>query len=372
MRRDQQEKIVDRTDRPKSDAALSRRTLIQAVGAGAGALALGSVAARAQNVMGPVSPPTTVTNPPRDFGPEARRRRTSGIRTSSRSIPRSMGSCSRMARSRGCGPEGSGRRAAWSGQGSYLVCSDIPNNRQLRWIEDDGRVTVFRAPSNNSNGNTFDYQGRQLSCEHLMRRVVRYEHDGSATVIADRSTASGSTRRTMPWRIRTAASGSPIRRMGGSCTKANPTSLGARTTRRPVQPDPRAAGRPGHVEARTADASLPLWTRAASSTWLRPRSRSRIRTGSLLARLEDALRRQHRQGSRRHRARAARATSMCSTSAPTTSCRTTGCSRDFMVDGVKCGPDGVRCDVDGNVWSASNAGPPSATAASPYGIRMAS
>src|SRR5207237_8166971 len=63
--------------------------------------------------------------------------------------------------------------------------SDIPNNRQLRWLEDDGRVTVFRQPSNNSNGNTFDFQGRQLSCEHLTRRLVRYEHDGAVTVLAD-------------------------------------------------------------------------------------------------------------------------------------------------------------------------------------------
>src|SRR5207247_3775714 len=69
--------------------------------------------------------------------------------------------------------------------GRYPVASDIPNNRQLRWSEDDGRVTVFRSPSNNSNGNTFDFQGRQLSCEHLTRRVVRYEHDGSVTIIAD-------------------------------------------------------------------------------------------------------------------------------------------------------------------------------------------
>jgi gluconolactonase len=73
---------------------------------------------------------------------------------------------------------------AWCSLGRYLVWSDIPNNRQLRWLEDDGRVTVFRAPSNNSNGNTFDFQGRQLSCEHLLRRVVRYEHDGSVNVIA--------------------------------------------------------------------------------------------------------------------------------------------------------------------------------------------
>jgi gluconolactonase len=74
---------------------------------------------------------------------------------------------------------------AWCGQGQYLVWSDIPNNRQLRWLEDDGRVTVFRQPSGNSNGNTFDHQGRQLSCEHSGRRIVRYEHDGSITVIAD-------------------------------------------------------------------------------------------------------------------------------------------------------------------------------------------
>jgi gluconolactonase len=74
---------------------------------------------------------------------------------------------------------------AWCGQGRYLVWSDIPNDRQLRWIEDENRVSVFRQPSNNSNGNSFDFQGRQLSCEHLRRRVVRYEHDGSVTVLAE-------------------------------------------------------------------------------------------------------------------------------------------------------------------------------------------
>jgi gluconolactonase len=75
---------------------------------------------------------------------------------------------------------------AWSGVGRYLVFSDIPNNRQLRWIEEDGRVTVFRAPSGYSNGNTFDFEGRQLSCEHGGRRVVRYEPSGEVTVIAER------------------------------------------------------------------------------------------------------------------------------------------------------------------------------------------
>lgn len=74
---------------------------------------------------------------------------------------------------------------AWNSAGRYLVWSDIPNNRQLRWLDEDGHVSTFRTPSGNSNGNTFDFQGRQLSCEHLNRRVVRYEFDGSTTVIAD-------------------------------------------------------------------------------------------------------------------------------------------------------------------------------------------
>lgn len=74
---------------------------------------------------------------------------------------------------------------AWNGVGKYLLWSDIPNDLQHRWIEDDGRVTVFRKPAGNSNGNTFDYQGRQISCEHGNRRVVRYEYNGKVTVLAD-------------------------------------------------------------------------------------------------------------------------------------------------------------------------------------------
>ncbi len=75
---------------------------------------------------------------------------------------------------------------AWNGVGKYLLWSDIPNDRQMRWIEDDNRVTVFRQPAGNSNGNTFDFQGRQIACEHGNRRVVRYEYDGSLTVLADK------------------------------------------------------------------------------------------------------------------------------------------------------------------------------------------
>jgi len=72
------------------------------------------------------------------------------------------------------------------GDGRYLLWSDIPNNRIMRWDEETGTVGVFRHPSNNANGNTRDRQGRLLTCEHLTRRVTRTEYDGTITVIADR------------------------------------------------------------------------------------------------------------------------------------------------------------------------------------------
>jgi gluconolactonase len=75
---------------------------------------------------------------------------------------------------------------AWFAAGRYLVWSDIPNNRMLRYVEPSGEVSVFRQPSNNSNGNTVDNQGRLVTCEHLTRRVTRTEIDGSISVVADR------------------------------------------------------------------------------------------------------------------------------------------------------------------------------------------
>ena len=74
---------------------------------------------------------------------------------------------------------------AWSSQGQYLVFSDVQGNTQYRYLWETGEVTAFRKPSHNSNGNSFDFQGRQLSTQDFFRRVVRWEHDGSLTVIAD-------------------------------------------------------------------------------------------------------------------------------------------------------------------------------------------
>lgn len=75
---------------------------------------------------------------------------------------------------------------AYFAAGRYLVWSDIPNNRILRYDECSDAVSVFRQPSNNANGNTVDRLGRLISCEHLGRRVVRTEIDGTQTVVADR------------------------------------------------------------------------------------------------------------------------------------------------------------------------------------------
>jgi gluconolactonase len=73
----------------------------------------------------------------------------------------------------------------WIGDGGYLLFSDIPNNRMLRWLEETGEVTVYRSPSNYSNGNSRDRVGRLITCEHDSRRVTRTEHDGSVSVLMD-------------------------------------------------------------------------------------------------------------------------------------------------------------------------------------------
>jgi gluconolactonase len=75
---------------------------------------------------------------------------------------------------------------AWFAAGRYLVWSDIPNNRMLRFDETDGSVSVFRQPANNSNGHTVDREGRLVTCEHQQRCLSRTEHDGSRTVLVGR------------------------------------------------------------------------------------------------------------------------------------------------------------------------------------------
>ncbi len=73
----------------------------------------------------------------------------------------------------------------WFGDGRYLLWSDIPNNRIMRWDEVTGQATAWRVPSNFANGQTRDRQGRLVTCEHGGRRVTRTEYDGRITVLID-------------------------------------------------------------------------------------------------------------------------------------------------------------------------------------------
>jgi gluconolactonase len=137
---------------------MSRRKMLRSVGVTVGAAVFAPQLVRAQTAPRPVAPPSTITQPPRDFSPGGApttyftdpdvltiEPAFDGVRQPNASIQRLWTGALWSE-----GP-------AWNSVGRYLVWSDIPNNRQLRWIEDDGHVSVFRAPSNNSNGNTFNF-----------------------------------------------------------------------------------------------------------------------------------------------------------------------------------------------------------------------
>jgi len=355
----QQDKVVDLAERSERDSALSRRSVIKAMGVGAGALALGSAAARAQDAsMGPVAPPSTVTSPPRDFGPNgapttyfwdpdviAVDPAFNGLAQPNSAIQR-LWTGALWAE----GP-------AWNSLGRFLVWSDIPNNRQMRWIEDDGHVSVFRMPSNNSNGNTFDYQGRQLSCEHLMRRVVRYELDGSVSVMADSFDGKrlnspndvvphpdGSYFFTDPPYGSLVYEGAPG--IAGGPTNPDgllnprlgqPAGIGTEWKRElPTQTyrlDPNGTLTVVATEEQAPDPNGLCFSPDhkklyVASTGKGPGDQGPGGMGNVFVMdvADDGTTSNHRLFT------------------------------DCVVDGVKCGPDGIRCDVSGHVWISSNAG----------------
>jgi len=340
-------------------STFSRRTLITSVGALAGCAAAAPLVTTAQDppAGGPVSPPTTVTKPPRDFGP-------GGAPTTYFTDPdvltidpafNSLVQPNTPIQRLWTGAlwmEG----PAWNAQGRYLVWSDIPNNRQLRWLEDDARVTVFRNPSNNSNGNTFDFQGRQLSCEHLTRRVVRYEHDGSVTVIAD---SYNGKRLNSPNDIVPHPDGSywftdpPY---GGQLYEGAPDAAGGPSNKagrlnprlgqaaeigglkRELPTNVYRADPSGKIDLVVSEEQVPdpngltfspdYKKLYVASTGKGPGDTGPGGKGDMhVFDVGD----DHKLSNQK-------------------------LFSDFMIDGVKCGPDGVRCDVDGNLWCSSNAG----------------
>jgi len=322
---------------------LDRRGFLGRVGAGAGAaVALGAGAALGQD-MGPVAPPSVVTEPPRDFGPNGAPNvyfwdpDVIAVDPSFNGLAQPNAPVQRLWTG-ALWAEG----PAWSSVGKFLVWSDIPNNRQMRWIEDDGHVSVFRAPSNNSNGNTFDFQGRQISCEHLTRRVVRYELDGSITVLADSWNGKrlcspndavphpdGSVWFTDPPYGAQLYEGTPDADSPLNNRVGQPVGVSDVTQELPTQVyrwDPS-----GSLDAVIVDDGVPNPNGLCfSHDYKRLYVASTGPAGKGDVHVLDV-------GS----------DNKLSNQTVFTDC---------MVDGVKCGPDGVRCDVYGNVWISSNAG----------------
>ena len=338
-----------------SPRTLSRRTMVGAAGVAAATLAAGKAFAQARPP--PVEPPSTITQPPRDFSRH-------GAPTTYFTDPDVLSvdpSFNALAQ-----PNSAIQRLwtgalwsegpAWNAQGRYLVWSDIPNNRQLRWLEDDGRVSVFRSPSNNSNGNTFDFQGRQLSCEHLMRRVVRYELDGSVTVLADSYNGKrlnspndvvphpdGSYWFTDPPYGGQLYEGAPDAAGGPSnpTGKLNPKlgqAAGVGLLKRELPTNCYRIDPSGKVDLVVTEDQVPDPNGLCFSPDYKrlyvvstgkgpgdtgPGGKGDVFTFDVGA--DNKLSNLKRFS-------------------------------DFMVDGINCGPDGIRCDVFGNVWASSNAG----------------
>ena len=255
----------------KSRSDLDRRRFLGRVGAagvGAGALAIGARAALAQEAMGPVAPPSTVTSPPRDFGPSGAPNvyfwdaDVIAVDPSFNGLAQPNAPIQRLWTG-ALWAEG----PAWNSVGKFLVWSDIPNNRQMRWIEDDGHVSVFRMPSNNSNGNTFDFQGRQISCEHLTRRVVRYELDGSITVLADscKGKRLNSPNDAVPHPDGSVWFTDPP--YGAQLYEGTPDPAGGRATRRASSTTGSVSPSGSAIRSRSCPPRSIGGTRAARSTW---------------------------------------------------------------------------------------------------------
>jgi len=344
--------MADNEDRtPHSSSTVSRRTLVAAVAAGAGAMALGSRGAMAQS--GPVAPPSTVTTPPRDFGPHGAPTTyftDPDVLTIDPSVPFQANAPIQRLWTGSLWAEG----PAWNSQGRYLVWSDIPNNRQMRWLEDDGHVSVFRYPSNYGNGNTFDFQGRQITCEHLTRRVTRYELDGSATVIADNYNGK-----------RLNSPNDVVAHPDGSIWFTDPPYGGQLYEGEPDGPGGATAGHlnaklgqpAGFVEGkRELPTNVYRWDPSGKLDIVVTEEQLPDPNGILFSPDYKKLYVISTGKGPGDAGPGGKGEISVFDVGADHKLSNQKLFTDCVIDGVKCGPDGMRCDVDGNVWSSSNAG----------------
>jgi gluconolactonase len=329
----------------------SRRRFVQMTAGTLGASALGR-AAGAQQPAG--IPPSTITSPPREWG--------RGASPDIYPDPDVIIVDPAFAQYR-VGNAGIHRVAtgfqwaegpAWSSQGHYLVFSDVVGDTQYRFNWDDQRVSAFRKPSWNSNGNAFDFQGRQLTAQDYYRRVVRWEHDGTMTMIADQfegkplnspndlvAHPDGSIWFTDPPYGDRLTEGRPDD-AGGPANpdgKFNPRT-GAETVVAPVKRElPNAvyrwdpAGRLQVVvpETELADPNGICFAPDYKTLYVISTGKGPGDTGP--------------GGDRAIHAFDVNGTNLSGKRVFT----------DMKVDGVQCGPDGMRADSFGNLWCSSNA-----------------
>ncbi|MBV9174815.1 MAG: SMP-30/gluconolactonase/LRE family protein, partial [Chloroflexi bacterium] len=180
------EKVV-----PGLESIVSRRAALRATGVliGVAALAPRAVFAASptdqQTPAGQGTPPSVITNPPRQWGPDAPPQiyPDPDIIVVDPSFGGYLLGITAIHRlwTGGKWLEG----PIWSSEGNYLVFSDVQANTVYRLVWDDMRVTPFHAPSLYGNGNTIDFQGRLVTCQDQLRRLVRFENDGTLTVLAD-------------------------------------------------------------------------------------------------------------------------------------------------------------------------------------------
>jgi gluconolactonase len=324
---------------------ITRRELGRTVGAAAGVIAFAPRHLNAQAPAPRLGPPTVISVPPRDFTPGAAPvtypdpdvvtidPAFNALRLGNTPIQRLWTGALWME-----GP-------AWCGQGRYLVWSDIPNNRQMRYMDEDGRVSVFRSPSNNSNGNTFDFQGRQISCEHGARRVVRYEHDGSITVVADSFTGK---RLNSPNDVAVHQDGSiwftdPA--FGGSLYEGmvdapgGPSNQQGRLNER--------AGQPAGIASVKRELPTNVYRVDPSGRVTVVIDQDTLGSAPNGIAFAPDYKKVYL---------VARGGVVVGDISPRNDLANVTPFSNFMVDGLRCGPDGVRVDVYGNLWCSSNAG----------------
>ncbi len=344
------------TQDPVQRHALSRRTMLAGTAGLMGAAALAQRSASAQQTAKLGTPASVITSPPRDWArghpsiypdPDV-----IVVDPSFNQVRRAIAAIQRVWTG-ALWAEG----PAWSSQGQYLVFSDVAGNTQYRYIWDDGRVTPFRRPSYNSNGNSFDYQGRQLSTEDFFRRVVRWEHDGTMTVIADsyQGKPLNSPNDLVPHPDGSIWFTDPP--YGDSIPEGHPDDAGGPTNPQGILNPLIGAENAGAIGGRKRElpnATSIAGTQAASSMWRSDEEQLPDPNGICFSPDHKTLyvisTGKGPGDSGPGGNRVIFAFDMQGTKPVNQRLFT-----DMMVDGVKCGPDGMRADVPGNLWCSSNA-----------------